>query len=141
MTDRCRLTLFLDLLWLAAAGLVSSLYCTSSAEHIGPTFDEPLYVRCGLERWHAGSTYELMRVGTMPRPVDVAALPVSVWEGLLGEPFDATNDLDRILPVARLGNLVFWWVLLGYGWLIARRLGGPWAGRLSAVLLASEPNL
>jgi hypothetical protein len=139
--DRRRLTLSLDFLWLAAAGLVSSLYCGASAERIGPSFDEPLYVRCGLERWRSGSTYELMRVGTMPLPVDIAALPVAVWERLRDEPFEPIGDLHCILPVARIGNLAFWWVLLVYAWLIARRLGGPWAGRLSAALLASEPNM
>lgn len=139
--DRRRLTLLGDGLWLLLAGIASSLYCATSAPQIGPTFDEPLYVRYGLERWHTGSTYQLMRVGTMPLPVDVAALPVAVWEHLRGERFDVDADLARILPVARLGTLAFWWVLLVYGWLIARRLGGAWAGRLAVAVLATEPNL
>src|SRR5262245_46793125 len=139
--DRTRRILLLDGLWLAFLGVASSIYCGSAAQRIGPTFDEPLYVRCGLERWRSGSNYELMRVGTMPLPVDVTALPVSIWERISGRQFDPVVDLDQILPVARRGNLAFWWVLLVYGWLIARRLGGPWAARLCAAMLASEPNL
>jgi hypothetical protein len=139
--DRTRLTLICDWVWLVVLGVVSSLYGGASAQRIGPTFDEPLYVKCGLERWRTGSSYELMRVGTMPLPVDVATLPVGIWERVRGEQFDPTADLGRILPVARMGSLAFWWVLVIYVWLAARRLGGPWAGRLSAALLATEPNL
>src|SRR5262245_52421003 len=82
-----------------------------------------------------------MQVGTMPLPVDVTTLPVYVWERVRGEPFNAIADLDRILPVARMGNLAFWWLLLVYGWVAARRIGGPWAGRLAVAVLACEPNL
>jgi 4-amino-4-deoxy-L-arabinose transferase-like glycosyltransferase len=108
---------------------------------MGPTFDEPLYVKFGLERWRSGSTFELMRVGTMPLPVDVQSLPIHIWERWRGERFDPVSDLHRLLPIARGGNLVFWWILLYYGWRIARQIGGPWAGRLAVAVLACEPNL
>ncbi len=128
--DGKRFTNWTDYAWLLIVGLASSLYCAAEANRLGPTFDEPLYVRCGLERWRTGSTYELMRVGTMPLPVDVAALPIAIWERWRGMPFDADADLGRILPVAHLGTLAFWWLLLAYGWLIAGRIGGALGGPL-----------
>src|SRR5207249_2462166 len=48
---------------------------------------------------------------------------------------------ETLLPWARAGNLVFWWLLLIYGFLIARDLAGNWAGRLAVAALACEPNL
>jgi len=36
---------------------------------------------------------------------------------------------------------VFWALTLLYGWRIARSIGGPWAGRLAALILALEPTL
>jgi hypothetical protein len=36
---------------------------------------------------------------------------------------------------------VFWWLLLAYGWLAGRSLGGAWGGRLTVAFLASEPSL
>ena len=58
-----------------------------------------------------------------------------------GQTFDVRGDLDQVLPIARVANLPFWWLLLVYGWLLGRQLAGPVAGRLTVLLLASEPNL
>jgi hypothetical protein len=77
----------------------------------------------------------------MPLPVDVDTLPLYLWERWRGESFDPAQDLDRLLPLARAGTLVFWWLLLIYGRLTARLFAGPWAGRLAVALLASEPTL
>src|SRR5260370_25452400 len=139
--QRNRRVIWLDLIWLSAWGITSSLYCGTAATRLSATFDEPLYLQLGLEHWRTGSTFGLMRVGTMPLPVDVAVMPVYAWERWRGEQFDPVDDLDQILPVARLGNLIFWWLLLVYGWTAARQIGGPWAGRLATVALACEPNL
>jgi hypothetical protein len=76
----------------------------------------------------------------MPLPVDVATGPLYLWERWRGTPIDLTTEWDRVLPWARAGNLVFWWLLLGYGWLAGRFLAGPWAGRLAVALLACEPT-
>src|SRR5262249_5431703 len=51
------------------------------------------------------------------------------------------TDFGRLLPVARGTNLVFWWLLLIYGWRLGYLFGGAWGGRLSVALLAVEPNL
>ena len=79
--------------------------------------------------------------GTMPLAVDLTTFPLYLWEQWGGFRFDLVGDFDRVLVVARVGTLVFWWLLLGYGWLVGRLLGGPWGGRLAIVLLAAEPSL
>jgi hypothetical protein len=133
--------LALDWAWFLVCALASSSWCVSAASQLSATFDEPLYLARGLERWRTGSHSGLIRLGTMPLPVDVDTLPVYLWECWRGVRFDPAADLDRILPLARLGTLLFWWGLLFYGWLAARRLTGPWGGRLAVAWLACEPNL
>src|SRR5262245_44970927 len=104
-----------DGLWLLAWGIASSVWCITAARAIGPTFDEPLYVTRGLEGWRNGSHGGLLRVGTMPLPVDVETLPLYLWERWHGTTLDPVHDLDRLLPWARAGMLGFWWLLLLYG--------------------------
>jgi hypothetical protein len=129
-----------DLLWYLAWGVASSIWCVTAAGQLGATYDEPNYIATGLERWHSGSTTCLMRLGTMPLPVDAETGPLYLWERWRGTPIDLNTEWERVLPWARAGNLVFWWLLLGYGWLAGRFLAGPWAGRLAVALLACEPT-
>jgi hypothetical protein len=130
-----------DALWLVLVGALSSAWCVTAVGRFGATFDEPFYLAEGLNSWRSGSYSELMRKGTMPLPVDAQTLPLYLWERHRGEPFDPAADLHQILPVARLANLPFWWLLLFYGLRWGRVLGGPWAGRLAAGLLAADPSL
>jgi len=129
-----------DWLWFLAWGVASSIVCVTTAWQIGPTFDEPLYVARGLECWRTGSHAGLMRLGTMPLPIDVEMLPLYLWERWHDISFDSERDLDSLLPWARAGTLVFWWFLLFYARRIGRLLGGPWSGRLAVALLACEPS-
>jgi hypothetical protein len=131
----------LDWLWLLAWGVASSVWCVTAAGQLGATFDEPFYVRHGLDHWRTGSYAGLMKLGTMPLPVDATTLPLYLWERWQGTSFDPDGDLERLLPVARLGTLLFWWLLLIYGRLAGRQLAGPWGGRLAVALLACEPSL
>jgi hypothetical protein len=126
--------------WVVCA-LASSLWCVSAAARWSATFDEPLYVAAGLDAWRSGSHAPLLRWGTMPLPADVQMLPLYLAERWRGEPFDPVTDLERLLPWARAMNLVFWWLLLGYGCLIGQALAGAWGARLATVFLATEPNL
>lgn len=130
-----------DWVWFLACAAASSAWCWTAARELGATFDEPLYVARGLQCWRTGSHRGLLKVGTMPLPVDVETLPLYCWERWHGVALDPVGDLERLLPWARAGNLVFWWVLLTYGWLAGRELAGPWGGRVAVVLLACEPNL
>lgn len=130
-----------DGLWFLAFAVASSAWCATASRELGPTFDEPTYVAQGLERWRTGSHYGLMKLGTMPLPVDLDTLPLYLRERWQGVRFDAVGDLDRLLPWARMGTLVFWWLLLAYGCLAGRQLAGPWGGRLAVALLACEPSL
>jgi hypothetical protein len=130
-----------DWLWFLFWGVAASIWCVSAAEQLGATFDEPFYVSAGLEHWRTGSHSELLRLGTMPLPVDVQTLPIYLWERWRGEPFNAEADLDALLPWARAATLGFLWLLLFYGRLAGRQLAGPWGGRLAVALLACEPSL
>src|SRR4051794_38730448 len=96
-----------DPVWLLLCVALSSAACVASARDLGVTFDEPIYLEKGLERWRTGTLSPLIRLGTMPLPVDVQTMPVYAWEQLRGKPFDPKADLPTILPVARAMNLVF----------------------------------
>jgi hypothetical protein len=132
---------WLDLSWLLVVGLGSSLWCLAAAWELGATYDEPTYLEHGLHFWRTGSHRQLMRLGTMPLPVDLQTLPLALAERWRGEPWDWDRDCERILPWMRHGNLVFWWLLLAGGMTLGRELAGPWGGRIAATALAFEPNL
>ena len=132
-----------DWLWFLTAALLSSaviVYGIAGGE-IGATFDEPFYVQAGLTAWRSGSNKLLMRAGTMTLPVDVQTLPVYLWEKWRGVPWELPRDLPRVLPIARLTNLLFWWLLLLMIWRLGWTWGGRWGGRLAVAILACEPNL
>ncbi len=130
-----------DVAWLLFWGVASSVWCVTSAGQLGATFDEPFYVSEGLQRWRTGSTAGLLKLGTMPLPVDVQTLPLYAWERWRGTPIDAVSELTQVLPYARAGNLVFWWLLLSYVGCVARSLGGRRAAALAVAFVACEPVL
>jgi hypothetical protein len=130
-----------NLLWLIVCGTLSSIWCLTAARQIGATFDEPIYILRGLEGWRTGSHHGLLRLGTMPLPGDVQTLPLYLAERIRGTPWDFDADFSTLLAGARATNLVFWWLLLVYGWRIGRSLAGDWGGRLAVAALACEPNL
>jgi hypothetical protein len=131
-----------NLLWFATFALASTVWCVTAASRLGPTFDEPGYINRGLQFWRTGSQRELVAGGgTMPLAVDLFTLPVYLWERWQGAPMNLPEDLPRILLVARTAVLVFWWLLLFYGWRTGQMLAGPWGGRLAVALLACEPIL
>jgi hypothetical protein len=132
---------FLEVGWLLFWIIASSVWCVSASAHLSATFDEPTYITLGLESWRTGSYKPLIDLGTMPLPPLVQTLPLHLWERWRGQDFDPARDLDRLLPIARLGTLPFWWLLLVYGWLAGRQMAGVWGGRLAVVFLACEPNL
>ena len=128
------------LIWFISWAVGSSVWCLTAAHKLGATFDEPFYLTSGLHRWHTGSYRPLMRAGTMPLPIDVETLPVALLEWRQGSRFDLESDCSRILPLARAGTLVFWWLLLIYAWRLGRLLGGDWGARLSVAAIAIEPS-
>jgi hypothetical protein len=125
------------LFWIIA----SSAWCVSASARLSATFDEPTYINLGMESWRTGSFKPLLDLGTLPLPSMVQTLPLHFWERWRGDTFDPPRDLHRLLPIARLGTLPFWWLLLVYGWLAGRQMAGVWGGRLAVVFLACEPNL
>jgi hypothetical protein len=97
----------IDRLWFLAWVMISSLWCWSSARQLGATYDEPNYVQRGLEGWRDWSHRRLIEVGTMPLPIDIQTLPLFVWERWRGVPIDPKGELERVLPWARAGTLLF----------------------------------
>lgn len=127
--------------WLLVCIIASSIWCVTASGRLSATFDEPTYITLGVESWRTGSYKRLLDLGTMPLPPLVQTLPLHLWERWRGEMFDPVRDLDRLLPVARLATLPFWWLLLLYAWLAGRQMAGVWGGRLAVLFLACEPNL
>jgi hypothetical protein len=131
-----------DWLWFFAWGILSSLWCVAAAAEVGATFDEPIDLNNGLEFWRTGSHYPLLKLGAMPLPMDLASLPIYLWERSEGARVDFMAGAPyEALFWARVTLLAFWWLLLYYGRRIGRCLGGPWGGRLAVALLAVEPTL
>ncbi len=126
---------------LLLAALLSSAWCVTAGRELSATFDEPTYLQEGLARWRTGSMAGLLKLGTMPLPVDVQTLPLFAWERWHGTPINLDTDFDRVLPWARACSLLFWWLLLIYVWLSARSLGGSAAGLVAVAFLICEPSL
>lgn len=127
----------IDTGWLLFFGVASTIWCLTAAAHLSATFDEPTYIRYGLEHWQTGSYKQLMRLGTMPLAVDVQTLPIYLWQKWRGNPV----PFEDALRVARAGTLVFWWCLLIYAFRAAKMIGGHWGGRIAVGFLACEPVL
>ena len=130
-----------DIVWVLAFGLLSSAWCLTAAREIGPTFDEPFHIEHGLDFWRTGSFELMLNKGLMPLPVAVCTLPVRLYELCRGSAIDLATEFDLALVLARPGTLVFWWLLLIYGYIAGRGIGGVWGGRLAVALLACEPTL
>jgi len=132
-----RQTAIIDGVWLFCFGLASTLWCLSAAAELGATFDEPTYLRYGLEHWHTGSYKQLMRLGSMPLVVDLQTLPVYLLERWRG----TTLPFAEALQLSRAVTLIFWWTLLFYALRAGKMIAGNWGGRIALALVASEPVL
>lgn len=129
-----------DRLWLLVVIGLSSAWCITAAARLGATFDEPVYLRTGLDGWRTGSHRGLLRMGTMPLPADIQTLPLYLIERASGQPWNLESDFAAALTIARLMTLPFWWLLLVSVWRAGRMIAGPWGGNLAATALACEPN-
>ena len=126
-----------DVIWLCCFAIASSIWCLTAAARLGPTFDEPSYLRWGLEHWQTGSYKSMMREGAMPLAIDLQTLPVYLSEHWRG----ASMPFAVSLQYARAVTLFFWWALLIYAMRAGRAIAGPWAGRITVALIACEPVL
>ena len=125
---------------LAIVAASTAAWCASAARQLGATFDEPFYLEAGLNAWRRWSFRDLLAAGTMPLAPFLQTLPLYVAEVTSGQPWVISDDIGRMLPVARSVTLIFYWLLLLYCMRLGRALGGPWAGRLALVLVAIDPN-
>ena len=131
----------IDVVWVLAFGLLSSVWCLTAAQQVGATYDEPVYLVGGMHFWRTGSFDPLLAKGTMPLPIAVTTLPVRIYELCRGSRIDLETEFDLALALARPATLVFWWLLLIYGYIVGRSVSGPWGGRFAVALLAFEPTL
>ncbi len=142
------------LLWCLFWGLASSVWCWTSMFATGATWDEPFYLKAGLDNWHRLNHRELLDVGTMPLPAEVQTLPLFVAEKVFGadlptsdwsrDPEPGRDPLGNFwtwLAVARLGTTLFWWLLLWATYRTAAIYAGPDAGRWALAFVACEPVL
>jgi len=129
----------IDLVWLLFFGVASASWCVTAAQALSATFDEPTYLREGLQHWRTGSSAELMKLGTMPLAIDLQTLPLILWEKWRGAALDPLREIAWSLTAARAMTLIFWWALLAFAWRAGRALGGVSAGRLAVALIACEP--
>ena len=135
-----RIATLFEYVALAAILLLSSIWCVSAARQLGATFDEPYYLYQGLAFWHhTGGNDVLLHHGALPLAQDFNALFLRIEEYRRGKLWNLPQDLPRMLPVARHGTLVFWWVLLIYAWRAGKLIGGDAGGLFAAALLACEP--
>jgi hypothetical protein len=130
-----------DYLWLFVALGLSSAWCLTAGQRLGATFDEPIYLQRGLDGWRTGSHHGLLRLGTMPLPGDVQTLPLYLIERATGQQWNLDSDFSQALVTARAMTLLFWWLLLLYGFWAGRMMAGRWGGNLAVAILACEPNL
>ncbi|HZZ81263.1 MAG TPA: hypothetical protein VFE62_22355 [Gemmataceae bacterium] len=128
-----------DLGWLLICGTFAMVWCWSAGHALGPTFDEPFYMRAGLTNWHNLNHRELLCAGTMPLPPEVQMLPLRLAEVFASaDPLAAWRDW---LPLARMGTILFVWTLLWGAMRLGAIYGGAWGGRLAVTLVACEPIL
>ena len=129
--------------WILSVLLVAltSLWIVKSSSQLSATFDEPVYLKCGLDCWANNTHKPLMRLGTMPLPVDVATLPIHIWYSWTGKAPDWEADFGWMLAVARTTALIFWWNLLLQCFRLGSRIGGGWCGFFAVSAVGLEPNL
>jgi 4-amino-4-deoxy-L-arabinose transferase-like glycosyltransferase len=139
MDSAARRVRIINVVWFFGFAVASSVWCLTATDRLSATFDEPVYVLSGLEHWRSGSYQALMKLGTMPLPVDVETLPLYASERWTGQQIDPGSEFA--FRVARTASLVFWWLLLVYVWRLGRLLGGDWAARIAVALAACEPTL
>ena len=128
------------LAWCLAFAAMSTAWCWSTAWNIGPTFDEPLYLRTALNCWSQRDHKPLLAWGTMPLPAEVQSGPLFLFDAVwpLGQ---LHKDSVGWVPVARMTSIVFWWLLLWATYRLAAIYAGRWAGCLAVALVACEPIL
>ncbi len=112
-----------------------------SSSQLSASFDEPVYLKCGLDCWANHTHKPLMRLGTMPLPVDVATLPIHLWYSWSGKAPDWEVDFGWMLAVARTTSLIFWWNLLLQCFRLGSKIGGGWCGFFVLSAVGLEPNL
>ena len=91
--------------WLLFWLVLSSFWCMGAAQGLGATYDEPFYIKAGLNCWRQHNHRPLLSAGTMPLPIELSTLLLAIAERFFAA--NPLESLDTWMPVARLGTLVF----------------------------------
>ena len=123
--------------WCLFWGAFSAFLCGTAAHAIGPTYDEQFYVQAGMKNWRDWNHRELLTQGAMPLPAEVQTLPLRVAEVFRSE--DPSEQWLAWLPTARLGTIVFLWLLLWAAYRLGTLYAGAPGGCWAVMLTSCEP--
>ena len=142
-----------------AAAVVALVRCALTVGVFNHTTDELAHVAGAVGLWESGRNIHMVEHPTLQRiwvggVLKAAGVEYPPARGMVdvqdrGEANAAGEDIVfhgplpywRVLAVARLANLVFLPVLLGFTFLLGRYLVNPLAGMLGAVFLSCDPNI
>lgn len=130
----------IDLLWLGVLAIGTTWWCLTAAVHTGLTYDENFYLG-NFGRMHDiwdRSCTTLCRNGVMPLPTNAATFPLCVKETISGTQVEDPIEYTRWARAVTLG---WFWLLIVSALRLGRDVGGSWAGRIAAGLIATDPNM
>jgi Dolichyl-phosphate-mannose-protein mannosyltransferase len=129
----------MDIAGLIVLLIAGSAWCWMTADRVGLTYDEPIYLIEGRRGWIDSTSTHLLKHGTMPLPIDVQSMLPSYFSVAPVDP--PTEYILSQYRLARRANIVFWWVLIVHVGLLGWQLGGPWSGRIASALVAADPTI
>jgi hypothetical protein len=127
------------LAWCVLCGAFATAWCWSAGHAIGPTYDEKFYIQGGLNNWRNWNHRELLTQGVMPLATEVQTFPLRLAEVFAS--VDPSENWLEWLPTARLGTIVFFWLLLWSAYQLGSLYSGTLAGCVAVTFLACEPIL
>lgn len=131
------------------AALAASAAIVTTYRAFNNMYDEPAHLAAGME-WLSKGTYSYEPQHPPLNRVAAAILPWLAGERSKGNSHMYTEGrlilgrgahYERVLTLARMGELPFFWILLFATWAWGRRVADERTGALAAVFAAANPNL
>jgi hypothetical protein len=131
------------------AALAATVAVLSTYRVFNNMYDEPAHLAAGME-WLSRGTYTLE-----PQHPPLSRVASAILPWLAGERSKGNSHLytegrlilgqgfqyERVLMLARLGHLPFFFLLLFVTWTWTRRLAGEPAAAIAVVFAAANPNI